>query len=580
MDQEKQRRLRALPAVHEVISRLEHEEEFSPFLTNERHLHRLTQGVRQVLQKARENINRNFTDSPKRKTPTSTSGSGTPYSASVTKASSTKASSAIVSSTIVSGGEYRRSRDPKRNTYRRRIDYRRSRDPIRNTHRRRIGFRRAAFPIETLSGEGVESPTEVSMFNFSWTSSLAEFETSFWSWLKTELLQVMTHPETSLRRVINGTGVVLHTNCGRALLAPEVARFVAEQAERYSNLELNIETGERGSRYVHVEELLCQLTGAEAAMVVNNNAAAVLLMMSTFAQGKEVIVSRGELVEVGGSFRIPEVLKAGGAKLVEVGSTNKTWLRDYEAAVGPETSVILKVHTSNYRVEGFTHSVSGADLVELGEAHGLPVMEDLGSGSFFDGTNLGFPLEPTIQQTVKAGLSLVSFSGDKLLGGPQAGIIVGKQAYVKRLRANQLTRALRVDKLTLAALEGTLRLYKNGGIEDIPVWRMLSLPIDTLKMTATELVSLLEGNKAIDVTLKEDVSQVGGGAWPTVDLPTWVCAIRLKGGSTTELERFLRLGPVAILARIHKDWVHIDVRTLLEGDLEEIVRRLSSLERV
>lgn len=469
MDEEKQRRLRNLPAVHEVIYRLEHDDEFSPFLTNEKQLPRLTQVVRQVLQKARENVNRNFPD------------------------------------------------------------------------------------------------------------SFAELETSLWSWLKTQLLQELTHPETSLRRVINGTGVVLHTNCGRALLAPEVARFVAEQAERYSNLELNIETGERGSRYVHVEELLCHLTGAEAAMVVNNNAAAVLLMMNTFAQGKEVIVSRGELVEVGGSFRIPEVLKAGGAKLVEVGTTNKTWLRDYEAAIGLETALLLKVHTSNYRIEGFTHAVSGAELVELGEMRNLPVMEDLGSGSFFDGTTLGFPLEPTIQQTVKAGLSLVSFSGDKLLGGPQTGIIVGKQDFIKRLKANQLTRALRVDKLTLAALEGTLRLYKDGGIEDIPVWKMLSLPMNTLKSAAYALIEELQTNPAISVELKEDVSQVGGGAWPTVDLPTWVCAIRLKTGSAIELEKFLRLGPIAILARIHKDWVHIDVRTLLVGDREDIVRRLGEL---
>jgi L-seryl-tRNA(Ser) seleniumtransferase len=469
VDQEKQRRLRTLPAVHEVISRLEHDEEFSPFLTNERQLPRFTQGVRQVLQKARENVNRNFTD------------------------------------------------------------------------------------------------------------SFAEFETSLWSWLKIQLLQELACSETSLRRVINGTGVILHTNCGRALLAPEVARFVAEQAERYSNLELNIETGERGSRYVHVEELLCHLTGAEAAMVVNNNAAAVLLMMNTFAQGKDVIVSRGELVEVGGSFRIPEVLKAGGCKLVEVGTTNKTWLKDYEAAIGPETAVLLKVHTSNYRVEGFTHSVSGAELAELGERRGIPAMEDLGSGSFFDGASLGFPIEPTIKQTVKAGLALVTFSGDKLLGGPQSGIIVGKKEYIERLRANQLTRALRIDKLTLAALEGTLRLYENGGIEDIPVWRMLSLSLDTLKSAASELVMALQSNPAIIVELKEDVSQVGGGAWPTADLPTWVCAIRLKSGSVTELEKFLRLGLVAILTRIHKDWVLIDVRTLLSGDQEDIVRRLGEL---
>jgi len=470
VDQEKQRRLRTLPAVHEVISRLEQEEEFSPFLTNERQLPRLTQEIRQVLQKARETINLNHTD------------------------------------------------------------------------------------------------------------SFAEFENSLWSWLKIQLLQELTQPQTSLRRVINGTGVVLHTNLGRALLAPEVARFVAEQAEKYSNLELNIETGERGSRYVHIEELLCQLTGAEAAMVVNNNAAAVLLMMNTFAQGKEVIVSRGELVEVGGSFRIPDVLKAGGAKLVEVGTTNKTWLRDYETAITPETAVLLKVHTSNYRVEGFTHAVSGAELVELGQTRGLPVLEDLGSGSFFDGANLGFPLEPTIQQTVKAGISLASFSGDKLLGGPQAGIIVGKKEYIQRLKQNQLTRALRVDKLALAALEGTLRLYKNGQIDEIPVWRMLSVPLEALRLAASELVLALQSNPAISVELKEDVSQVGGGAWPTVELPTWVCAIRPIQGSVIELEKFLRLGTIAILSRIHKDWVFIDVRTLLSGDGEEIVRRLGELE--
>ncbi|MGI6119359.1 MAG: L-seryl-tRNA(Sec) selenium transferase [Desulfosporosinus sp.] len=469
MDQEKQRRLRTLPAVHEVISRLEQDREFSPFLTNERQRLRLTHGVRQVLQKARENVNQIFSD------------------------------------------------------------------------------------------------------------SFAEFENSLWPWLKTQLLKELTCPVHSLQRVINGTGVILHTNCGRALLAPEVAHYVAELAARYSNLELNIKTGERGSRYVHVEELLCHLTGAEAAMVVNNNAAAVLLVMNTFAQGKEVIVSRGELVEVGGSFRIPDVLKAGGARLVEVGTTNKTWLRDYEKAIGPETAMLLKVHTSNYRIEGFTHSVSGAELVELAKTRGLPVMEDLGSGSFFDGSSLGFPLEPTIRQTVKTGISLISFSGDKLLGGPQAGIILGKKALIQRLKANQLTRALRIDKLTLAALEGTLLLYSNERIEDIPVWKMLSLPLETLKLAAAELVEALRPNPAILVELREDFSQVGGGAWPTVNLPTWVCAMRPVRGSVIELESFLRLGTVAILSRIHKDWVLIDVRTLLDGDRAEIIRRLSEL---
>ncbi|AET70258.1 seryl-tRNA(Sec) selenium transferase [Desulfosporosinus orientis DSM 765] len=466
MQQEIHRRLRALPAVHEVISRLEDDKEFGPFMTNERSLPRVTRCVRQVLQNARETIN------------------------------------------------------------------------------------------ETI------------------TNSFEEFEASLWSTLRKEILEKLKTVETSLQRVINATGVVLHTNCGRALLAPEVARFVAEHAERYSNLELNIKSGERGSRYVHVEELLCRLTGAEAAMVVNNNAAAVLLMMNTFAQGKEVIVSRGELVEVGGSFRIPEVLKAGGAKLVEVGATNKTWLKDYEEAIGPETAMLLKVHSSNYRIEGFTHTVSGAELVELGDRWGVPVMEDLGSGSFFDGASLGFPPEPTIKQAVRFGLSLVSFSGDKLLGGPQAGIIVGKKVFIEKLRANQLTRALRIDKLTLAALEGTLRLYDNEAVEEIPVWRMLSVSLETLQNYAAKLVEALKPNKRITAELKKDFSQVGGGAWPTVKLPTWVCAVKPKNGNVVELENFLRSGPVAIITRIHKDWIFMDVRTLLGGDIEDIVQRL------
>lgn len=471
MDQEKQRRLRAIPAVHEVMTRLEHKEEFCEFLTNDRGLSRFKYGIRKVLQKARTNTSK-----------------------------------------IVS-------------------------------------------------------------------NSYEEFEEGLWSWIKEQLLIELSCPKTNLRRVINGTGVVLHTNCGRALLAPKVAHFVAEQSERYSNLELNVDTGERGSRYVHVEEILCQLTGAEAAMVVNNNAAAVLLMMNTFAQGKEVIVSRGELVEVGGSFRIPEVLKAGGARLVEVGTTNKTWLNDYQAAIGQDTAILLKVHTSNYRVEGFTHSVSTADLVELGEKWGLPVFEDLGSGSFFDGTSLGFPIEPTIEKTVQAGLSLVSFSGDKLLGGPQAGIIVGKRSFIERLRENQLTRALRVDKLTLSALEGTLHLYEIGAIDEIPVWRMLSLTLDALKTMAMELVASLETNDSIKVELQEDVSQVGGGAWPTIELPTWVCAIRPNSDHVIKLEKFLRMGSVPILGRIRKDWILIDVRTLLSGDDKVIVSRLEEWAR-
>ncbi len=470
--EEKYERLRAIPAVYEVMAEFGHGEDFRPYLAND--AQRVTQAVRQVLQRARD---------------------------------------ALVMS-------------------------------------------------EESGGEG------------PWTESLENFEQALWGWLRAEVLRGLEQSPMSLRRVINATGVVLHTNLGRAVLHPEVADFVAEQAQRYSNLELDLETGERGSRYVHVEKILCALTGAEAAMVVNNNAAAVLLVMSTFAAGREVIVSRGELVEIGGSFRIPEVLKAGGGRLVEVGSTNKTWLRDYEQAIGPETAMLLKVHTSNYRIEGFTHTVSPRELVELGERAGLPVIEDLGSGSFLDGTELGFPPEPTISQSVKAGLALVTFSGDKLLGGPQAGIIVGKKGYIQKLRANQLTRALRIDKLTLAALEGTLRLYERERSAEIPVWAMLSMPLTTLQERAEGIASLLKHISTLRVEVRQDFSQVGGGAWPTVNLPTWVCAVQPTERSVNVLEEFLRQGSVPILARIQKDAVLFDGRTLLEGEDEVIAQRL------
>lgn len=400
-----------------------------------------------------------------------------------------------------------------------------------------------------------------------------------WTWILEEVRREVFQPRRSLRRVINATGVVLHTNCGRAVLAPEVAEFVAVHARYYSNLELNVATGERGSRYTHVEELLCTLTGAEAAMVVNNNAAAVLLAVNTLAKDKEVVVSRGELVEIGGSFRIPEVLKAGGAKLVEVGSTNKTWVRDYSQAISSETAMLMKVHTSNFRIEGFTQAVSGSELAALGEQNGLPVVEDLGSGSFFDGADLGFPVEPTIAQSVKAGLSLVTFSGDKLLGGPQAGIIVGEKAYIERLRANQLTRALRIDKLTLAALEGTLRIYERGSFDDIPVWQMLRRPASELRAMAEKMAAGLEGNSQLKAEVSADYSQVGGGAWPTVNIPTWICAVRPIQGRVEDLDKFLRAGEIPILARIQRDWVFFDPRTLLAGDTEEVIARLWAWER-
>lgn len=501
--------LRAIPAVHEVFAELGRGKEFRPYLANDGQ--RLTQAIRQTLQKARDYL---------------LAGGSTREDK----------SSALSGDTRGAVSEYKRG------------------------------------AVSADTGDIVPKDKRQDAL---WTEDSGDLETALWAWIKAEVLRSLEENQASLRRVINATGVVLHTNCGRAVLHPEVAEFVAEHAQHYSNLELDVETGERGSRYVHVESILCALTGGEAAMVVNNNAAAVLLVMSTFAAGKEVIVSRGELVEVGGSFRIPEVLRAGGANLIEVGSTNKTWLQDYERAIGTETALLLKVHTSNYRIEGFTHSVSVPELVELGEKTGLPVVEDLGSGSFLDGVELGFPPEPTIAQSVKAGLALVTFSGDKLLGGPQAGIIVGKKEYIRKLRSNQLTRALRIDKLTLAALEGTLRLYERGRSLEIPVWRMLSMPLTELKERAERLARALEPISMLRVEIRRDFSQVGGGAWPTANLPTWVCALQPAEGSVNALEEFLRKGSPPILTRIQKDAVLIDGRTLLEDEETAIVARMN-----
>ncbi|MFZ1058351.1 MAG: L-seryl-tRNA(Sec) selenium transferase, partial [Candidatus Rokuibacteriota bacterium] len=296
----------------------------------------------------------------------------------------------------------------------------------------------------------------------------------------------------SLAPVVNATGVVLHTNLGRALLSPLTLERLRRVGSAYSNLELDLKTKERGSRYVHVDGLLKRLTGAPASLVVNNNAAAVLLALESLARGKEVIVSRGELIEIGGEFRIPDIMRRSGAILREVGTTNRTHLKDYADAIGPETALLLKVHTSNYRVLGFTAQVPTRDLVELGRSRGIPVMEDLGSGCFVDLRPYGFPYEPTVQEAVAAGLDLVSFSGDKLLGGPQAGIVVGKAELVERLKKNPLNRALRIDKLTLAGLEATLYAYEAGNaIETIPTLRMLTERLAAVRRRARRLLRRL-----------------------------------------------------------------------------------------
>ncbi|MBR2308950.1 MAG: L-seryl-tRNA(Sec) selenium transferase [Oscillospiraceae bacterium] len=366
----------------------------------------------------------------------------------------------------------------------------------------------------------------------------------------------------SLRNVINGTGIILHTNLGRACLSEKAAQAAADAARRYSNLEYDIPNGRRGTRYAHIEELLCRLTGAESVLVVNNNAAAVLLVLSALTQGGQVIVSRGELVEIGGSFRVPEIMEACGAQLKEVGTTNKTHLSDYARAIGPETKALMKVHTSNYRIVGFSETPALADLVKLGHDRGLPVLEDLGSGCLIDLANYGIHGEPSVQDSLKAGADIVSFSGDKLLGGPQAGIILGRKQYIDILKKHPLTRAMRVDKMTLAALEATLSSYAQDRLEEIPVVNMLSASADTLNAKAEKLAALLR-QAGIPVSVVPVQGQVGGGSVPTQSLPSFAVAL---SGSVISLEEKLRLGIHPIIGRIHNDTYLLDVRTLWEED--------------
>ena len=401
------------------------------------------------------------------------------------------------------------------------------------------------------------------------------------AWICQDLQQrIETLTQGTLKRVINGTGVVLHTNLGRAPLSKTALNYLHEMGTFYNNLELDLEKGERGSRYVHVEELLCRLTKAEAALVVNNNAAAVLLGLNTLAQGKEVIVSRGQLVEIGGAFRIPEVMKLSGALLKEVGTTNKTYLRDYAEAIGEDTGLLFAAHTSNYKIEGFTAEVALSDLVKLGREANLPVMKDLGSGILFIPPSCGLGDEPTVQQCVEAGADVVTFSGDKLLGGPQAGIIVGRKEYVEAMKKNQLTRALRVDKLTIAALEATLIEYLAGFPErNLPVIHMLSLSGDELRQRAERLVEILNaaiGKQAFlqNIRMVEVEDMVGGGAYPTYRLPGYGVEIEFQDVKLETVAACLRQQDPAVLTRRQEDRMLISVRTLLEGDAAILAKKI------
>ncbi len=386
--------------------------------------------------------------------------------------------------------------------------------------------------------------------------------------------------QSHLRRVINGTGIILHTNLGRACLAPQAMEAVEAAASHYSNLEYDLEQGTRGSRYSHVTQLLKELTGAEDAMVVNNNAAAVLLILSSLTKGGEVIISRGELVEIGGSFRVPAIMEQSGSHLVEVGTTNKTHFADYEQAIDPERTVaLLKVHTSNFRVMGFTQEVPLADLVRLGHAHNLPVIHDLGSGALVSLEEYGIKDEPTVQQSMQAGVDVLSFSGDKLLGGPQAGIILGKAQYIAKMKKHPLTRALRIDKMTLAALEATLRLYRDReqAVGNIPLLKMLSQTRETLTPKAELLAQKIAGTTHdCTVTVMEEFGQVGGGSVPTQMLPSMVVAIRPHTISPDELESRLRHCKIPVVGRISHDRFLLDVRTIEPEDFDLIGENLKA----
>ncbi len=387
--------------------------------------------------------------------------------------------------------------------------------------------------------------------------------------------------QPSLRGLVNATGVVVHTNLGRSLLAESALQRLLTLNRTYTNLEYNLEAGSRGSRYDHASGLLADLTGAEAAIVVNNNAAAVFLCLQTLAQGREVIVSRGQLVEIGGSFRIPDVMARSGAILCEVGATNKTHLHDYENAITSQTALLLKVHTSNFAVVGFHKEVPLAELRELADRYHLPVMEDLGSGTLVDFSSFGMAKEPTVQETVAAGADLVTFSGDKLMGGPQAGIILGKKELVEAVRKNPVNRAMRIDKLTLAALEATLELYREPekAIEMIPTLRMIATPYDELRSRAANLMRRLKRLNLSKLKLgtREGASRVGGGALPLAVPRTRLLEVAVEGLSATRLEESLRAGETPIICRLEDGQLLMDVRTLLPGDDKLIAEALARL---
>lgn len=380
----------------------------------------------------------------------------------------------------------------------------------------------------------------------------------------------------SLKRVINASGILLHTNLGRAPLATEALEQIQQVAAGYSNLEIDLRSGRRGSRHSHVEELLCRLSGAEAAMVVNNNAGAVLLALTALAKGREAIVSRGELVEIGGSFRIPEVMETGGVILREIGSSNRTHLRDYQQAINSQTALLLKVHTSNYRIVGFTSSVSSAELVPIAKEHGLPLLEDLGSGLLRPLPGVDLPKEPTIAEAVASGVDLLTCSGDKLLGGPQAGLIFGKPELMDKLRKHPLARALRIDKLSLAAIEATLRLYLQGNELKIPLLAFFATSSQTLIKRTRALQKQLE-QPELKIEMIEEAAMVGGGAMPEARLRGPVLALQPENSTLDQLAEALRHAELPVIARIHDDRLLLNLRTVNPEDDQVIAKTIKKL---
>ena len=381
------------------------------------------------------------------------------------------------------------------------------------------------------------------------------------------------------KRVVNTTGTIIHTNLGRSLLNDKVLEHINDIAKNYSNLEYNLETGERGSRYSIIESIICKITGAESALIVNNNAAAVLLALSSLSKGKEVVVSRGELIEIGGSFRVPDVMEESGATLIEVGTTNKTHVRDYENAINENTGALLKVHTSNYRILGFTSSVAANELVEIKTKYKVPLIEDLGSGVLVDLSKYGLDYEPTVQDSLINGVDIVTFSGDKLLGGPQAGIIVGKESYISQMKSNPLTRAFRVDKFTLAALEATLKFYLDEelAIREIPTLNMLTMTIDELENKALELYKIIEekiSDTILAFEIEDSYSEVGGGSLPLTKLPTKCIVVSSANNSIETIEGLLRSFRTPIITRIYRDKIYIDLRTIKRDEFKDIVQGL------